>query len=136
MVSVLVENKIYEVKRMNIFETNVIEYGANAATFKEENMLVLFGKNAPAELADFCYIIDVNPVIEEIKAGDVLALDGIEYKITAVGNVVYENLKNLGHITLNFNGAEEAEVAGTLYLEQKEIAELDKGSVIEIKKAA
>ena len=117
---------------MIIFETKVNGYGENAAAFKEENMLVLFGSNAPADLADFCYIIDVNPINGEIEAGDILSLDGTEYTITAVGNVVKTNLTNLGHITLTFNGDTEAEVSGTLYVEKKEIVDLDKGSIVKI----
>ena len=117
---------------MTIFETKVNRYGENAAAFKEENMVVLFGNDAPADLADFCYIIDVNPINGEIEAGDILSLDDSEYAITAVGNVVKTNLTNLGHITLNFNGETEAEVAGTLYVEKKEIVDLKEGSIVKI----
>lgn len=117
---------------MTIFETTVNGYGENAAAFKEENMVVLFGNNAPADLADFCYIIDINPINGDIEEGNVLVLDNTEYIITAVGNVVKTNLKNLGHITLNFNGDTDAEVAGTLYVEKKEIVDLKKGSLVKI----
>lgn len=117
---------------MTIFETRVNGYGENAAAFKEENMVVLFGNNAPADLADFCYIINVNPINGEIEVGDILSLDNTEYAITAVGNVVKMNLTNLGHITINFNGEIEAEVSGTLYVEKKEIVDLKKGSIVKI----
>ncbi|AEB30102.1 hypothetical protein CAR_c14410 [Carnobacterium sp. 17-4] len=119
---------------MTIFETKVNRYGENAAAFKEENMVVLFGNNAPADLADFCYIIDINPINGEIEVGDILSLDDTEYSITAVGNVVKINLTNLGHITLNFNGETEAEIAGTLYVERKGIVNLEEGSVVKITK--
>ena len=46
--------------------------------------------------------------------------------------MVNKNLKELGHITYNFLGEEEAKVAGTLYLEKKEIAPIAVGTILKI----
>ncbi|MFR3687122.1 MAG: PTS glucitol/sorbitol transporter subunit IIA, partial [Enterococcus sp.] len=42
---------------MTIFKTKVIAIGQDAEDFKQENMLLFFGEDAPPELSDFCYKI-------------------------------------------------------------------------------
>ncbi|XJS10905.1 PTS glucitol/sorbitol transporter subunit IIA [Aerococcaceae bacterium WGS1372] len=118
---------------MTLYTTTVQNIGAEAELFKEEQMIVLFGENAPAELADFCYNIQVNPVEGEITLGQKVYFDDQGYEITAVGNVVVKNLSDLGHITIRFNGDTEAELGGTLYVENKELPEISVGTQISIK---
>lgn len=118
---------------MTLYKTTIVEVGSDAAMFKEENMMILFGKEAPAELADYAYIIDVTPLAAAIEVGMTLSFNSSEYAITAVGNVVDKNLTNLGHITLKFDGSTEAELPGTLYLEMKDLPEAAVGTTITIK---
>lgn len=117
---------------MKLYETQIVELGSEATMFKAENMMILFGKDAPAELADYSYIIDVTPVEHDIKTGMKLIFDDIPFNITAVGNVVVKNLSNLGHITLKFDGSTEAELPGTLYLEAAEVPDVGVGTRITI----
>ncbi|SJZ88385.1 PTS glucitol/sorbitol transporter subunit IIA [Garciella nitratireducens] len=119
-----------------IYKTKVESIGKNAAAFREEQMIVLFGKEAPSELAEYCYIVDKTSLDGEIAVGDILVLDHKEYTITAVGKEVNNNLANLAHITISFKGLKEAELAGTLYVEKAEVVQLKEGSLIEIKKNA
>lgn len=115
-----------------IYETKVKEVGLEASAFESEKMIILFGDNAPSELIDFCYIIDINEVSNEITEENVLYLNDEAYNITKVGSAVNKNLNDLGHITLKFDGSEEAEQSGTLYLEDKKIVPIDKGTRISI----
>ena len=46
-------------------------------------------------------------------------LDGVPFKITAVGDVAERNLASLGHITVLFNGATQSPLPGTICVEQK-----------------
>ena len=46
---------------MTLYETSIVDLGSEAALFKAENMMILFGEEAPAELADYAYIIKVTP---------------------------------------------------------------------------
>lgn len=118
---------------MTLYETTVVDLGSEAAMFREENMMILFGKEAPAELAEYAYIIEVTPLSGSVKPGMTLTINDTDYKITSVGNVVDKNLADLGHITLKFDGSTEAELPGTLYLEMKELTEVSAGTVITIK---
>ena len=113
-----------------IYDNKVKGLGACVAEF--EGMFILFGDNAPDTLKDFCYTIDVNPIQQEIKAGQKAVIDGKEYNITAVGDVVMQNLGNLGHVTFSFTGETEAELPGTIYLEEATVPKLEVGSTIQI----
>ncbi len=113
-----------------IYDNKVKGLGACVSEF--EGMFILFGDNAPDTLKDYCYTIDVNPIKEEIKAGQKAVIDGKEYNITAVGDVVMKNLGNLGHVTFSFTGETEADLPGTIYLEQAEVPKLEVGSTIQI----
>ena len=113
-----------------IYANKVKGLGACVAEF--EGMFILFGDNAPDTLKDYCYTIDVNPIQQEIKAGQKAVIDGKEYNITAVGDVVMQNLGNLGHVTFSFTGETEAELPGTIYLEEATVPKLEVGSTIQI----
>ncbi|MDQ0224052.1 PTS glucitol/sorbitol transporter subunit IIA [Metabacillus niabensis] len=114
------------------FETQINKIGPSVSDFLGEKMLILFGENAPAELAEYCLLIDVNAVEDDIKVGDTLQLGNNEYRITAVGDAVKKNLSSLGHITLKFDGSKTPELPGTLYLEETEIKEVKIGDKIQI----
>jgi PTS system glucitol/sorbitol-specific IIA component len=114
------------------YESKVIGTGAAASAFLEEDFFITFGEEAPAELKDYCYIIEKNRVSEEITAGDKLSIDGTSYEITAVGDIVSKNLENLGHITVRFDGKDTAEQSGTLHVEVADSIELDSGSTLSI----
>ena len=92
---------------MKIFETTVIAIGQNAEEFKQENMLLFFGEEAPPELSE-------------------------RYAITAVGKVAEENLRQLGHITVNFDGAAISELPGTIHVEQKPLPTINVGDLVSI----
>lgn len=63
-----------------------------------------------------------------------LLIDQKPFKITAVGNVVNQNLSMLGHITIKFDGSIAPELPGTLYVEEKEMTPITVGLIVEINK--
>lgn len=115
-----------------MYHTVVKGIGAAAQAFEEEKMVILFGDNAPQELADYCYVIDKTPVTENITTAQSLYIDDIPYIITEVGSAVTKNLNDLGHITLKFDGSTTVEQSGTLYLEDQPYT-IKVGSTLEIK---
>lgn len=117
-----------------IYETTINQLGPSVGDFLSEKMFILFGQNAPAELADYCLLIDVNAVSGEIETDDVLYLNDVSYRVTAVGSVVKQNLNTLGHITLKFDGALDAELPGTLHLEESDISVPKAGTSLKIVK--
>lgn len=116
-----------------VFETRVVSIGEQAPTMLEEaNMLILFGLEAPADLAEYCYQISNKDLLGSIQLGAYLVIDSIRYTITAVGNIVEQNLATLGHITIAFDSSEEPSLPGTLHVEHKSVPTIHKGSIIEI----
>ncbi|MGJ7919074.1 PTS glucitol/sorbitol transporter subunit IIA [Neobacillus sp. LXY-4] len=115
-----------------IYENQVKSIGALANSFLEEKMFILFGNEAPQDLKDFCYNIDVVEANGEIQAGQKLYINNEEFKITSVGNLVNRNLITLGHITLRFDGSATPELPGTMYLESKDIPEIELGTTLRI----
>lgn len=115
-----------------IFETKVTNIGPEAEMFRAENMLIFFGDEAPETLADYCYNIELKNSVGEILPGMTFSFDDQSYQITSVGDVVKKNLDDLGHITLRFDGSAEAELPGTLYVEEKEMPVIKVGTKISI----
>jgi len=115
-----------------IYENKVKALGDLATAFAEEDMMILFGDNAPDTLADYCYSIDINPVKETIKVGQSFMFDGVTFNITAVGEIAEKNLVNLGHITVSFNGSTGPTLPGTICVEKKEMPKVEIGSKISI----
>ena len=115
-----------------IYENVVKSLGSQVNAFEGADFLILFGDQAPAELKDYCYSVDVTPINGEIKAGQVLKFDDQAYTITAVGDEAPVTLKGLGHCTVRFNGATTPELPGTLYVEQKPLPQINVNTVIQI----
>lgn len=118
---------------MELFETSIVGIGSQAKMFAAEAMLILFGQGAPEDLKEYTYQIDVNPVNGDIVEGQFIYFDNQAYRITSVGNLVTKNLNDIGHISVKFNGATEAELPGTLYVEAKTLPEMNVGTRISIK---
>lgn len=115
-----------------IYKNKVKEVGSQVHTFDNADFLIIFGDRAPAELKDFCYSVDVNPIEGTIQPGDILRFDDQEYTITCIGDEAPVTLQGLGHCTIRFNGATTAELPGTMYVEQKALPNVHVGTKIQI----
>lgn len=85
-----------------IYKNQVKSIGKDVGAFAGADFLIIFGDSAPAELKDYCYGVDVNPINGQIKAGDVLRFDDQEYTITSIGDEAPVTLTGLGHCTIRF----------------------------------
>ncbi|HEL1639972.1 PTS glucitol/sorbitol transporter subunit IIA [Streptococcus suis] len=116
-----------------IFEANIVSIGDQApGMITEANMLILFGMEAPIDLADYCYKISNKDLSGSIQVGGRLVIDGVDYPITAVGSVVEQNLSALGHITIALDGSTEGSLPGTLHVDAKQVPDLTTGSIIQL----
>ena len=103
----------------SIYRTEIKEIGAEVGEFLEERYLILFEVGAPPELAEMAVLHDCSHMREEPPApGDVLAISGREFRMTAVGVKAWKNIKDLGHAVFVFNGAKEVEMPGQICLEE------------------
>ena len=116
-----------------IFEAKVIQVGPEAQNMiQDANMLILFGEEAPEDLAEYCFKIDNKDLLGSIQKGGKLVVDSEEYLITAVGNVVEKNLTGLGHITISFDASEEGSLPGTLHVAAEKEVVIAQGTTIQI----
>lgn len=116
-----------------IYSTTVTELGSLVEDFRVEKMVILFNENAPAELRDYCVLHKGGELADTVAAGDTLRYAGADFKIVFVGSEVQKNLKDLGHITLRFNGNADGEsLEGSLYVEDKPVPAIQAGDTVEI----
>ncbi|QGF23237.1 PTS glucitol/sorbitol transporter subunit IIA [Raineyella fluvialis] len=116
-----------------IYRTTVSGAGPEATAFIGQGMFVTFGEDAPEALREFCFIIDAAAqTSQDIEVGQELVLDGRAYPITAVGDVARKNLDQLGHVTVNVDGAATAKMHGAIHVSGEIMPELAAGSTIAI----
>ena len=114
-----------------IYENTVKEHGELIGEFGDE-MLIFFGDNAPDELRDYCYIIDIKETNGDIKEGSYFKVNEKKAKILAVGSEAQKNLVNLGHLTVNLSGNVDDLLPGAIVCESVDIGPIEDGTVIKI----
>ena len=124
-----------------IYRTEIKEIGAEVEAFLEEKYLILFEVGAPPELAEMAVLHDRSHMREEPPvAGDVLSIGDRDFRMTAVGEKAWKNIRDLGHAVFVFNGAKEVEMPGQVCLEEAGAEDLSEivrpGARLEMKVAA
>lgn len=113
------------------FEARVKAVGPHVSEFIASKMLVLFGEDAPEELAEFSILHDGRPVAP-LMEGDTLLIGTTRYHILAVGLIANDNLATLGHVVLKFNGLPEPEMPGDICLEAGELLPVEPGMILRV----
>ena len=124
-----------------IYLTEVKEIGPEVAEFLEAGLLILFQTGAPPELAEIAVLHDPTSLREDPPApGDVLEIEGQQFRITAIGYKALQNVRELGHAVFKFDGSPEAELPGQIHLEGPGVERLGEvvrpGARLEIKVGA
>ena len=110
------------------YRAKVTAVGEFAAEFIDEGVLVFFGAAAPEELQEVAVIHDRSePQAADIAPGDTIKLGDTEFPVLAVGPVANENIKNLGHIVIKFNGLKTPEMDGDITVPEAAIPEITVG---------
>lgn len=104
--------------------------GEYVKDYLREQKLILFSDSAPDDIAYYCALHQGGDLNTQLAPGQVMTINDVVYRITAVGNVATENLKQLGHITLSFDGASNAELPGTVHIEGAPPPEIHPGDRI------
>ena len=114
------------------YQATITAIGPYVAEFIDHNILVLFGDQAPEELAEFSIIHDGKDMQGTLIVGDKVYLGDDRFTVLAVGEAANNNLKNLGHLILKFNGESEPEMPGDVCVENKPLPEIEPGLMIRI----
>jgi PTS system glucitol/sorbitol-specific IIA component len=113
-----------------LYQSVVTEIGSEVELFLTEKMMIIFNETAPSDLRDIAVVHKEAKLEEEIEVGDVLTIDNQIFKITFVGQKVNNTIRELGHCTIAFNGADHVDLPGTLCVEEKPIPEIKPGTKI------
>lgn len=90
----------------------------------------LFAINAQADLEEYCFIHCHGELKGALHPGLQFSLGQHRYPVTAVGSVAEDNLRELGHVTLRFDGLNEAEFPGTVHVAGPVPDDIAPGSVL------
>ncbi|WP_085247676.1 PTS glucitol/sorbitol transporter subunit IIA [Gilliamella mensalis] len=115
-----------------IYQSQINYIGEFAQEALADGMLILFKDGAPSDLADYCFVHSHDDFQLELQVGQLFQLGTQSYLITSVGEVANANFRELGHITLKFDGNCEAELPGTVHLEGQCPIQLSVGDEIKI----
>jgi PTS system glucitol/sorbitol-specific IIA component len=118
---------------MSKYSVTITSIGQCAQEALDDDMLILFNQSATEDIADYCFVHGHDELKSEIEVGDTLVINETEYPVTAVGLVASKNLKNLGHITLRFDGSSDADTTGSVHLKGEQPTSLEVGSTFNFK---
>lgn len=99
-----------------IFQTTITQIGDSARDALLDDMLITFREGAPADIEEFCFIHRHGNTLGELQTGGWMELAEQRYPITAVGEVASQNLRELGHLTVRFDGENQAEFPGSIHV--------------------
>ncbi|ATA21144.1 MAG: PTS glucitol/sorbitol transporter subunit IIA [Gibbsiella quercinecans] len=113
-----------------IFQTTITHIGGCARDALQDDMLITFREGAPADIEAFCFIHQHGNTTGELQVGGVMELAERRYPITAVGSVATQNLRELGHVTVRFDGEALAEFPGSIHVSGPTPADIPLGSTL------
>ena len=100
-----------------IYQSQFTRAGSLAREGFEDGMFITFAENeATNDMADYCFLHTHGQLTQDFTLGDLFILGGKRFPLTAVGSNALDNFRSLGHITIYFDGAEEAKLPGTVHL--------------------
>jgi PTS system glucitol/sorbitol-specific IIA component len=90
------------------FRTRVTKVGPEALELVEGAILILFADGAPAELAEVSvqHLVESAPTEAEPAVGAQLKIGDVSARLTAIGDHAWKKIADIGHVVINFNGAE------------------------------
>jgi PTS system glucitol/sorbitol-specific IIA component len=119
-----------------VYESTVTTVGAQVPAFLEHGILIFFGDQAPAELHDISVLHRATIADDGPRPGDTVHLGDAALEVLAVGDVVRDNLLNLGHLDLKADGLTAAKLPGDVCVPKGEIALLTTGDSFRITRPA
>lgn len=117
---------------MEKYRAEVVSLGEFAGEFIAEQIMVFFGTNAPDELKEHSIVHSHGELAAPVATGDRITIGSDTFTVLAIGPVANENLKNLGHFVLKFNGLTEPEMDGDICVDAVELPPIGPGTVVTI----
>lgn len=115
-----------------VYESTVTAVGSQVEAFLAHGILVLFGDQAPEELHDMSVLHRPSVSEDGPRPGDLVVLGDTELEILAVGDVVRDNLLNLGHMDIKADGNTEARLPGDVCVAEQDLPQVQPGDAFRI----
>jgi PTS system glucitol/sorbitol-specific IIA component len=98
------------------FRTVVTEVSDEARELAEGGILILFAEGAPPELAEVSVLhrVQTAPTADSPSVGAELRLGGVSTRLTAIGDYAWKKIGEMGHVVINFNGADSTPRPGEI----------------------
>ncbi|WP_109479231.1 PTS glucitol/sorbitol transporter subunit IIA [Paraburkholderia sp. C35] len=122
---------------MNYYKTVISSIGEEVQSLLEGGVLILYSDGAPPELAEVSVLHRVEQASRDVpRIGSLLRIGEDSAVVTAVGPTAWNKVSELGHVVINFNGAQNAERPGEICVTEIDHERLfdgmKAGTVIEI----
>lgn len=102
---------------MSVFlKTRITAVGPEVADLAEGGVLILFADGAPEELAEVSVLhaVQEGPSDAAPAAGVRVTVGDVTAEITAMGEAAWNKVREIGHVVVNFNGANAVERPGEI----------------------
>ncbi len=98
------------------FRTIVTAIGPDVPDLLEGGVLILFADGAPPELAEVSvtHRVTQGPSEEPPVPGATIRVGTAEATLTGIGPLAWAKVRDIGHVVINFNGAENPERPGEI----------------------
>lgn len=106
---------------MVVLETTIEKIGNSVPEITQNNMIILFGGEAPEDLKDYCVVLQSHDLAQDISTDMVVCFGDQSFPITAVGEQVSYGLDSMGHCTIRFDSATIPDLPGCLHVERAEL---------------
>jgi PTS system glucitol/sorbitol-specific IIA component len=109
------------------FRTVVTDVSDEARELVEGGILILFAEGAPPELAEVSVLhrVKMAPTVESPAVGAELRLGGVSARVTAIGDYAWKKIGEMGHVVINFNGADSTPRPGEICVSPVDAAALN-----------
>ncbi|NAW68265.1 PTS sorbitol transporter subunit IIA [Vibrio sp. V27_P1S3P104] len=113
------------------FIASIAGVGEHAYDALDDDMMILFGIEAPQEVQDYCFLIRRHSLLAaNIDRQSTLMIGERAYIVTSVGELANHNLAMLGHVTLKFDGQPTPELPGTIHLLGPKLSQVRPGETL------
>jgi PTS system glucitol/sorbitol-specific IIA component len=119
-----------------VYDSVVTQVGGQVEAFLGHGMLIFFGDGSPQELHDISVLHAASVAEDGPKPGDVVQVGEVLLDVLAVGDVVRDNLINLGHLDLKADGRTEAKLPGDVCVRKGSLPLLAVGDPFRILRGA
>jgi PTS system glucitol/sorbitol-specific IIA component len=119
-----------------VYESAVTQVGGQVEAFLDHGLLIFFGADSPAELHDISVLHEAVTAEDGPRPGDSIHLGDTSLEVLAVGDVVRDNLINLGHLDLKSDGRTEPKLPGDVCVRTGPLPLLAAGDAFRITRPA